>query len=171
MTEQDVKTKQEISAEFVKGVVYLNQEIKLLQGSKKDLKNDYIDRNLLTKEEVKREYKEDEGDPLIKGQRKQLHQEMAMGDVAQQVAASDVVVTNPTHLAVAIKYDQTEMVAPQIMAKGQRLFAQMIREVADEHNIPIMRNVPLAWALTELEVGDEVAFLLWLGEEDRQAAL
>lgn len=110
----------------------------------------------MTKDEVKREYKEDEGDPLIKGQRRQLHQEMAMSDVAQQVSQSDVVVTNPTHLAVALKYDQQEMVAPQIMAKGQRLFAQMIREVAEEHNIPIMRNVPLAWALIELEIGDEV---------------
>ncbi len=110
----------------------------------------------MTKDEVKREYKEDEGDPMIKGKRKQLHQEMAMGDVAQQVSKSDVVVTNPTHIAIAIKYDTQEMVAPEIMAKGQRLYAQHIRQLADEHDIPIMRNVPLAWALVELEVGDEV---------------
>jgi flagellar biosynthesis protein FlhB len=110
----------------------------------------------MTKDEVKREYKEDEGDPLIKGQRKQLHQEMAMSDVSQQVKSSDVVVTNPTHLAIAIKYDSAEMVAPQIMAKGQRLYAQMIREMAEDYGVPIMRNVPLAWALIELEVGDEV---------------
>ena len=110
----------------------------------------------MTKDEVKREYKEDEGDPLIKGQRKQLHQELAMSDVAQQVSKSDVVVTNPTHIAVAIKYDSAEAVAPEIMAKGQRLYAQHIRELADQHDIPIMRNIPLAWALIELEVGDEV---------------
>lgn len=110
----------------------------------------------MTKDEVKREYKEDEGDPLIKGQRKQLHQEMAMSDVGQQVKKSDVVVTNPTHLAVAVKYDTEEMAAPEIMAKGQRLYAQMIREMAEEAEIPIVRNVSLAWALIELEVGDEV---------------
>ncbi len=110
----------------------------------------------MTKDEVKREYKEDEGDPLIKGQRKQLHQEMAMSDVAQNVAKSDVVVTNPTHLAIAIRYDTSEMIAPQIMAKGQRLYAQHIRELAEQNGIPIMRNIPLAWALVELEVGDEI---------------
>lgn len=110
----------------------------------------------MSKDEVKREYKQDEGDPHIKGQRRQMHQELAMGDVRQAVASSDAVVTNPTHLAVAIKYDETEMMAPQIVAKGQRLFAQMIREVAEEHQVPIVRNVPLAWSLIELEVGDEI---------------
>lgn len=110
----------------------------------------------MTKDEVKREYKEDEGDPLIKGYRKQLHQELAMSDVAQQVAKSDVVVTNPTHIAVAVKYDPKEAVAPEIMAKGQRLYAQHIRELAEQYDVPIMRNVPLAWALIELDVGDEI---------------
>ena len=110
----------------------------------------------MSKEEVKREYKQDEGDPLIKSIRRQLHQEMAMGDVKRQVASSDVVVTNPTELAIAIKYDDKEMMAPQVMAKGQRLFAQTIREAAEEAGGPIGRNVPLAWSLIELEIGDEV---------------
>ncbi len=110
----------------------------------------------MTKDEVKREYKQDEGDPQIKSQRRQLHQEMAMSDTKKAVSASDMVVTNPTHLAVAIKYNDKEMMAPQIMAKGQRLYAQMIRELAEEAGIPVMQNVPLAWALIELEVGDEV---------------
>lgn len=110
----------------------------------------------MTKEEVKREYKQDEGDPLIKSMRRQLHQEMAMGDVRQAVAASDMVVVNPTEVAVAIKYDEKAMMAPQIMARGQRLFAQMIREVAEEQQIPLMQNVPLAWALIECEIGDEI---------------
>ncbi|MBI5299026.1 MAG: EscU/YscU/HrcU family type III secretion system export apparatus switch protein [Deltaproteobacteria bacterium] len=110
----------------------------------------------MSKEEVKREYKQDEGDPLIKSIRKQLHQELAMGDVKKQVAASDVVVTNPTHLAIAIKYDEKEMMAPQIMAKGQRLFAEKIREIAETENIPIIQNVPLAWSLIELEIGAEI---------------
>lgn len=110
----------------------------------------------MSKDEVKREYKQDEGDPLIKSHRKQLHQELAMSDMKQSVVASDVVVTNPTEVAVAIKYDESEMMAPQLMAKGQRLFAEMIRETAMEAGIPIMQDVPLAWALLELDVGDEI---------------
>jgi len=110
----------------------------------------------MTKEEVKREYKEDEGDPLIKSMRKHLYQEMVMSDTKQSVRMSDVVITNPTEVAVAVKYDDKEMAAPQIMAKGQRLFAEMIIETAKDASVPIMQNIPLAWALVELELGDEV---------------
>lgn len=110
----------------------------------------------MSKDEVKREYKQDEGDPHIKAHRKALHREMIFSDVQKQVKASDVVVTNPTHVAVAIKYDRGEMGAPEIMAAGHRLFAEMIKKIAEENNIPIMRNVPLAWSLVELEVGDEI---------------
>ncbi|PIR21035.1 MAG: flagellar biosynthesis protein FlhB [Deltaproteobacteria bacterium CG11_big_fil_rev_8_21_14_0_20_47_16] len=119
-------------------------------------RHQHIKQLKMSKEEVKREYKQDEGDPHIKAQRKHLHQELAMSDVRQSVGASDVVITNPTHLAIAIKYDEDGMMAPQIAAKGQRLFAQMIREVAEEFHVPIVRNVPLAWSLIELEVGDEI---------------
>ena len=110
----------------------------------------------MTKEEVKREYKEDEGDPLIKSMRKHLYQEMVMSDMKQSVRTSDVVITNPTELAVAIKYDDKEMASPQIMAKGQRLFAEMIIETAKEAGVPIIQNIPLAWALIDLELGDEI---------------
>lgn len=110
----------------------------------------------MTKEEVKREYKQDEGDPIIKSVRKQLHQEIAMSDTKQAVSASDVVITNPTELAIAVKYDEKEMVAPQIMAKGQRLFAETIRNYAEEAKIPIVQNVPLAWSLIEFDVGAEI---------------
>ena len=110
----------------------------------------------MTKDEVKREYKEDEGDPLIKSARRQFHRELAMSDVAQQVKASDVVVTNPTSVAVAVKYDDSDMLSPQITAKGQRKFAEYMREVAEENDIPIVQNIPLAWTLIELEVGEEV---------------
>lgn len=110
----------------------------------------------MSKEEVKREYKQDEGDPLIKSMRRQIHQELAMSDVRHQVKQSDVIVTNPTEVAVAIRYDDKTMMAPQIMAKGQRLFAEMIRDLAKEFNVPVMQNMPLAWALLELEIGDEV---------------
>jgi len=110
----------------------------------------------MTKEEVKREYKQDEGDPLIKSARRQMHREFAMSDTKQQVKTSDVVVTNPTHVAVALRYDDKEMMAPEITAKGQRLFAEAIREYAKEFNIPIISNPPLAWTLIEFDIGDEI---------------
>lgn len=110
----------------------------------------------MTKEEVKREYKQDEGDPLIKSIRRQLHQEIVMSDLRREVSQSDVVVTNPTEVAVALKYDDKTMMAPQVTAKGQRLFADMIKDIAKEFNVPIMQNIPLAWALFELEIGDEI---------------
>jgi flagellar biosynthetic protein FlhB len=110
----------------------------------------------MSKDEVKREYKQDEGDPHIKSHRRALHREMVFSDMPRQVKQSDVVVTNPIHVAVAIKYDREKMGAPEIMAKGERLFADSIRKVAEESGVPIMRNIPLAWSLIELEVGDEV---------------
>lgn len=125
-------------------------------------RKEYTKNLKMSKEEVKREYKEDEGDPLIKGQRRQIHQEMAMGDARQNVKKADAVVTNPTHLAIAIKYDKNEMVAPQIMAKGQRLYAEFIKDLAKEFDVPIIRNVPLAWSLIELEIGDEIPEKLYV---------
>lgn len=125
-------------------------------------RHEYIKNLKMTKEEVKREYKEDEGDPLIRSQRRQIHMEMAMGDVRQQVKMADVVITNPTHLAIALRYDKETMVAPQMVAKGQRLFAEYIRQLAEEFGIPIVRNIPLAWSLIELEVGEEIPETLYL---------
>ncbi|OGQ22111.1 MAG: hypothetical protein A3I05_00610 [Deltaproteobacteria bacterium RIFCSPLOWO2_02_FULL_44_10] len=110
----------------------------------------------MTKEEVKREYKQDEGDPLIKSQRRQLHQQLATTDAKQAVSTADAVITNPTEVAVAVKYNDKEMVAPTIVAKGQRLFAQTIREFAEEAHVPIVQNVPLAWALLEIDIGEEI---------------
>lgn len=127
-------------------------------------RKEYIKNLKMTKDEVKREYKEDEGDPLIKGARRQLHMEMAMGvgDTRQKVKNADAVVTNPTHIAIAIQYDKNEMVAPQIVAKGQRLYAEFIKDIAKENNVPIIRNVPLAWSLLELEIGDEIPEKLYV---------
>ncbi|MCP5468047.1 MAG: type III secretion system export apparatus subunit SctU [Deltaproteobacteria bacterium] len=119
-------------------------------------KKQFMKQMRMTKDEVKREYKQDEGDPMIKGQRKQIHREMVFGDVKRQVAKSDVVVTNPNHVAVALKYDRSEMVAPEIMIRGQRSFADTIKKYAEEFEIPMMRNVPLAWALFDLEEGEEI---------------
>lgn len=110
----------------------------------------------MTKDEVKREYKQDEGDPLIKSARRQFHRELANSDTNQSVRSADAVIVNPTEVAVAIKYDDTEMAAPQVVAKGQRLFAQAIREIAEDAKIPIIRNVPLAWTLIEVDIGEEI---------------
>lgn len=110
----------------------------------------------MTKEEVKREYKQDEGDPAVKGERRRLHREMAFGDVKRAVKKADVVVTNPVHVACVLEYNKTEMGAPTLTAKGQRQFAQMIIDLAKEEGIPIVRNIPLAWSLLHLEVDDEV---------------
>lgn len=104
----------------------------------------------MSKDEVKREYKEMEGDPLIKSQRRQLHKEMVMNDTIQQTRKATVLVTNPTKIAIALYYkDEEETPLPLITASGQGAVAQKMREVAEEEGIPIMQNVPLARDLLE----------------------
>lgn len=110
----------------------------------------------MSKDEVKREYKQDEGDPQIKGERRRLHREMAMGDARKGVKNADAVVSNPTHVAVAIKYDRDEMAAPEVTVKGQKNFAEIILEMAREESVPVIRNIPLAWALLKVEEGDVI---------------
>ncbi|WP_142848228.1 type III secretion system export apparatus subunit SctU [Telmatospirillum sp. J64-1] len=104
---------------------------------------------MMSKDEVKREYKEMEGDPHIKGKRKQLHQEMMTTNMVEKTRKASVVVTNPTHIAVALYYDKDETPLPVVLAKAENLIAKRIVEIAKEEGIPIMRNVPLARALFE----------------------
>lgn len=101
----------------------------------------------MTKDEVKREFKEMEGDPLIKGERKQLHQEMVMNDTVQSTKKSSVLVTNPTHFAIAIFYEKDVLKLPVIIAKGQDHVARIMIEIARESDIPIMQDPSLAQAL------------------------
>jgi len=110
----------------------------------------------MSKHDVKQEYKQQEGDPLIKGQRRQLAEEMIMHGSIEDVQNADVVVVNPEHIAVALKYADDDDAAPKVMAKGQRVMAEKIKEVARQFGVPIMRNVPLAHALHELEIGEEI---------------
>lgn len=101
----------------------------------------------MTKQEVKEEHKQEEGDPTIKGR---IRREMIKRHrlrMMQAVPKADVVVTNPTHYAIAIKYDAKVMTAPKVVAKGKDLIAQKIREIAIEHNIPIVEDKPLALLL------------------------
>jgi flagellar biosynthetic protein FlhB len=111
----------------------------------------------MTKQEVKDEIKQAEGDPHVKGRLRQIRMDRARQRMMQAVPEADVVVTNPTHYAVALRYRQDETEAPVLVAKGQDLIAQKIREVAKEHGIPIVENRPLALALFEsVELDQEV---------------
>ncbi len=116
----------------------------------------YMKEQMMTKEEVKREYKEDEGDQHVKHRRKGMHQELLLEGEVANVPAADVVVVNPTHLAVALKYDQQTMNAPRVIAKGRNLHADRIRELARKHRVPVARNVFLARQLIRVETGNEV---------------
>lgn len=110
----------------------------------------------MTKQEVKEEVKSREGDPLIRARIKRVQREVASRRMMEEVPKADVIVTNPTHIAVALKYDET-MVAPKVIAKGAELIAAKIRELAREHNIPIVENVPLARAMFKtLKIGQAI---------------
>jgi type III secretion YscU/HrpY family protein len=111
---------------------------------------------MMTKQEVKEEWKEMEGDPYIKSKRKQLHREIISQAVAAKVKTASVVVANPTHLAIALSYEQGSAGAPVIVAKGADYMALQIRSIAEEAGVPITRDVPLARSLYKLEVDDEI---------------
>lgn len=110
----------------------------------------------MSKQEVKQEYKEQEGDPLIKWMRKSLHREILAQSSVAAVKTADVVLVNPTHVAVALKYDRGTMGAPTVVAKGADLIAQQIREIAKNADVPMMRDIPLARALYELDIDSEI---------------
>ena len=110
----------------------------------------------MTKQEVKDEFKQTEGDPQIKGKIRQKQRQMAMSRMMQEVPKADVIVTNPTHFAVALKYEKG-MMAPKVVAKGADFVAQKIKSVGRENDVPLVENRPLARALyASAEVGDFV---------------
>jgi flagellar biosynthetic protein FlhB len=111
----------------------------------------------MSKQDVKDEFKDTEGNPQMKARVRQIQREMARRRMVQEVPTADVVITNPVSLAVALKYDPGEQTAPYVVAKGQRLLAQRIKEVASEHDIPVVEDVPLARALFKMcEVGQVI---------------
>lgn len=117
----------------------------------------YNKEHMMSKDEIKREYKEMEGDPHIKGKRKQLHKELIAQGAMDNVRKAKVLVTNPTHYAVALDYDKDTTPLPIILAKGEGQLAQRMIAVAEEEGIPIMRNVALARNL--FENGTENAYI------------
>ncbi len=111
----------------------------------------------MTKQEVKEEHKQTEGSPEVKGRQRQLQMEMAQRRMMEEVPTADVVVTNPTHYAVALRYDSENMGAPVVVAKGSELVAAQIRSLARENDVPLVAAPPLARALYfSTELGDAI---------------
>jgi flagellar biosynthetic protein FlhB len=117
----------------------------------------------MTREEIRQEHRESEGSPEIRGRIRALQREMAERRMMADVPRADVIVVNPTHYAVALRYDDKTMRAPQVVAKGVDLIAARIREVASEHRVPIFEAPPLARALhRSVEIGDEIPAELYV---------
>ncbi|SFL78636.1 flagellar biosynthesis protein FlhB [Halanaerobium salsuginis] len=126
----------------------------------------------MSKYEVKQERKEMEGDPMIKQHRRQRQRRMSMNRMMSAVKDADVVITNPTHIAVALQYDLDEMAAPVVVAKGEDYVAQKIKEKAREAEIKIVENKPLARSLNKLtEIGDQVPVELYQAVAEILAAI
>ncbi len=109
----------------------------------------------MTKQEVKEEFKQTEGDPHVKSRIRSIQREMAKKRMMQEVPEADVVITNPTRLAVALKYEPGKMDAPMVVAKGAGIVADKIREIARKHSVPVIENKPMAQSLYKLvELGE-----------------
>ena len=118
---------------------------------------DYERQLRMSKQEIKEEYKQTEGDPQIKGKIKEMQRRRAQSRMMQQVPQADVVVRNPTHFAVALRYHPDEDAAPIVLAKGMDDLALRIVKVAEEHKIPTIENIPLAHALyADAELNQEI---------------
>jgi FlhB-like protein len=118
-------------------------------------------RHRMSKDEVRREYREAEGDPEVRAQRKRAHQEALAGTIVNAVKEATVVIVNPTHLASALRYVEDEDQAPKLVAQGQGELARRIVEAARAYGIPCVEDVPIARALSELEIGDEIPEALY----------
>jgi len=130
---------------FLSGLDYLYQ------------KYDFEKSIRMSKQDIKDEYKNTEGDPLIRSRIKQRQREMAMRRMMQEVPNADVIITNPTHYAIALKYDENKMDAPYVIAKGVDFVAQKIKLIAKENDVITIENRPLARALyDQVEIGEAI---------------
>ena len=120
-------------------------------------RHEYEKQLKMSKQDIKDEYKNAEGDPLIKSKIKQRQREMAMRRMMSEIPSADVVITNPTHYAIALKYDEENMDAPKVIAKGTDFVAQKIKLIAKEHDVIMVENRPLARAMyDQVEIGQTV---------------
>lgn len=142
----------------------------------------WLKRWMMSRDELQREHKENEGDPELKASRKRAHQEMLASAALHAVKDATVVIVNPTHLATALRYREEEDVAPLVLAQGQGDLAHRIVQAAHAYGVPVVQDVPIARLLQELEVGQEipeglyeaVAEILrevWRAEEEARPAL
>ncbi|CAD7774511.1 Flagellar biosynthetic protein FlhB [Candidatus Methanoperedenaceae archaeon GB37] len=116
----------------------------------------------MTREEVKEEFRQTEGDPLVKARIRSLQRQMAKQRMMKDVPKADVIIKNPTHLAVALRYVKEEMHAPKVIAKGAGIIAEKIEEIAKSHGIPVIQNKKLAQALYKMvEIGEEIPAVLY----------
>ena len=118
---------------------------------------------MMSHEDIKNEYKSSEGDPQHKSERKRAHQEIIEQGAIAEVRNADFVVVNPTHIAVAMKYDRRKDAAPSVISKGHNLIAQQIKDIARQAGVPIFRDVTLARSLAKVEDGDEIPEALYEG--------
>jgi flagellar biosynthetic protein FlhB len=115
----------------------------------------------MSKEEVTEEHKSTEGDPHIKARIRSIQKEMARKRMMQEVPKATVIITNPTHLAIALKYERAAMVAPKVIAKGAGFMAERIKDIAGKSGIPIVEDKPIAQALFKLDVDTEIPEILY----------
>jgi flagellar biosynthesis protein FlhB len=117
----------------------------------------YRKRHMMTKDELKREMKDDEGDPLLRGARKRRHRELVRRNALHETRRADALVVNPTHIAIAIRYRKDEGAAPRVLAKGKGVLAEAMREAARSATVPIIQDIPLARLLyKKVKVGAPV---------------
>ena len=121
----------------------------------------WLNRQRMTKDEIKREYRESEGDPAVKAARRRAHQEALTGATLGALKTASVVIVNPTHLATALKYSEEDDAAPSVVAQGQGEMAKLIIDAARAYGVPVVRDVPVARALNDLELGDEIPEALY----------
>lgn len=125
------------------------------------VRRSWLRRLRMSKDDVKREHREAEGDPQLKQERRRSHQRMLQSATLHAVKSATVVVINPSHFATALFYDEEQADAPRVVASGQDLLARQIIDAARAYGIPVVRDVAVARALHELEVGDEIPEVLY----------
>jgi flagellar biosynthetic protein FlhB len=154
-----IQTGLSVLANALSEVLWRSGTVLLLVGSAELLRHRrlYHKDLAMTREEIRQEHKEQEGDPHIKAQVRRIRRDLLRRRMMHEVPKATVVVMNPTHYAVAIRYDSGSMASPRVVAKGRNYLALRIRQSASENDVPIVENPPLARALYKaVEVGSEI---------------